>query len=105
METIIIISITIGIIILVCFFGISSDVSNIKKATYKDKESSAILFKLYISLGEKEKAKEMLYNMIEIFCEEEKKNIKKKYKGNAEDIVNKTFAKELAEVGLTINNM
>lgn len=63
METIIYLQAILELVILICFFLLCHNVSKIKKRFVVDKDINAA-FSMYISLGEYEKAKELLFHEI-----------------------------------------
>ncbi len=62
-QTIMILSAILNVIMLICFFVLCSNVSNIKKSILPNNNFRA-MFLLYCSVGEKEKAKELLFKEI-----------------------------------------
>lgn len=62
-EVIIYLGIILNLVTLICFFVLCYNVSKIKKQFVVDKDINAA-FSMYISLGEYEKAKELLFHEI-----------------------------------------
>jgi len=63
LETTIYMQAVLGLVILICFFVLCYNVSKIKKQIVVDKDINAA-FSMYISLGEYEKAKELIFREI-----------------------------------------
>lgn len=63
-ETIIILSAVLELITLFCFFVLCANVSSIKKKLRNNGIDPSSAFAMYIGMGEKEKAKKVLIDMI-----------------------------------------
>ena len=64
LETIIIVSAVLEVVTLVCFFVLCANVSSIKKKLGNNGIAPSSAFAMYIGMGEKEKAKKVLIDMI-----------------------------------------
>lgn len=64
LETIIILSAILELITLICFFVLCANVSSIKKKLRNNGATPSFAFSMYLGMGEKEKAKNVLIEMI-----------------------------------------
>ncbi|MDO4743633.1 MAG: hypothetical protein Q4B04_06335 [bacterium] len=63
-ETVLIISAAIEVITLICFFVLCSNVSALRKQVCKDNIPPSSLIAMYMGLGQKEKARDLLIDHI-----------------------------------------
>ena len=64
LETVVIVSALLEVVTLICFFVLCANVSSIKKKLGTNGADPSSAFAMYIGMGEKEKAKKVLIDMI-----------------------------------------